>query len=471
MCDPEEAPRAVADLARLWPLLGRPIAFHRRLVDLTGSIKATLMLSQAIYWMRHGKDIRQHDGWFFKTMEQWRWETGLSRHEQVRARARLREIKVLQERMQKLPAKLHFRVDGEALAALFSDYLGRRYPCIVWDDAALVAELLGPALPFHRALSVLTADVNAALFLSRALYCVRNVVRNSPSGWFPTSTVQWQADAGLSRREQETARNSLRRLGVIEEMHKGIPPRRWARVDVGRLTELLSEVGASGKTELARLHKSGNQGCGNPTNSIGANRQPRMRDSHNQYGHNPANLIAVNRHNSLPVSANLYMDLITGTKTTQPPPTTVVREAVRQVSDETRGSGGLIFPNALLPEERPAAQALVMRCPDLAQALLDELAGRMSTNAIRTSPIAYLRGMVQRAQAGNFVQEQGVRIAAARRQIEESKLLRERQAADERQLRAERARPEYQARVAERRAEIRRILNVMPQARNRSKTS
>ena len=379
-------------------------------------------------------------------MEQWRWETGLSRHEQVRARARLREIKVLQERMQKLPAKLHFRVDGEALAALFSDHLGRRYPCIVWDDAALVAELLGPALPFHRALSVLTADVNAALFLSRALYCVRNVVRNSPGGWFPTSTVQWQADAGLSRREQETARNSLRRLGVIEEMHKGIPPRRWARVDVGRLTELLSEVGASGKTELARLHKSGNQGCGNPTISIGATRQPRMRESHNQYGHKPADLVAANRHNSLPVSANLYMDLITSTKTTQPPPMTVVREAVRRVSEETRG-GGLIFPNALLPEEMPAAQALVMRCPDLAQALLDELAGRMSTNAIRTSPIAYLRGMVQRAQAGDFVQEQGVRIAAARRQLEEAKLLRDRQADDERKLRAERARPEYQARV------------------------
>src|SRR5476651_828751 len=98
MGDPEDSLHAVADLARLWPLLGRPIAFHRRLVDLTGSIKASLMLSQAIYWMRHGKDIRQHDGWFFKTMEQWHWETGLSRHEQLGARARLRELNVLQER-------------------------------------------------------------------------------------------------------------------------------------------------------------------------------------------------------------------------------------------------------------------------------------------------------------------------------------------------------------------------------------
>lgn len=273
MYDPKQSPHAVADLARLWPLLGRPIAFHRRLVDLTGSIKASLMLSQAIYWTRHGKDVQNHHGWFFKTMDQWRWETGLSRHEQVGARTRLRELKLLQERTQRLPATLHFRVDGETLAARFSLHLGRRYPCIVWDDDALIAELLGPVLPFHRTLTTVTGDVNAALFLSRALYCVRSIVRQSPSGWFPTSTVQWQAEAGLSRREQETARSTLRRLGVIEETLKGIPARQWARVDTGRLIACLSEVSADAKRELAQLHKTCKQGCGNPTYRIGGNRQ------------------------------------------------------------------------------------------------------------------------------------------------------------------------------------------------------
>lgn len=463
MGDSAESRHAVADLARLWPLLGRPIAFHRRLVDLTGSIKASLMLSQAIYWTRHGKDIRQHDGWFFKTMEQWHCETGLSRHEQAGARARLRELKVLQERTQKLPATLHYRVDGVALAALLSDLLGRRYACIVWDDDAVVAELLGPVLPFHRALSMLTADVNAALFLSRALSCVRSIVRRSPDAWFQTSTTQWEVDAGLSRREQETARNTLRRLGVIDEMHKGIPPRRWTRVDIKCLIELLSEASARGKRGLARLHKTGKQGCGIPTNCIGGIRQTRMVDSRNQYERKPANLIAENRHNCLPVSANLYGDLITRTITTQPPPSPAASDEARREAGEPRG-GELIFPNALLPEERSAAKTLVMRCPHVAQALLDELAGRMSTNAIRASPIGYLRGMVQRAQAGNFVLELGVRIAAGRRQREEAELLREKRANEERQFRAERASPEHQVRVAQRRAEIRRILDSMPKS-------
>ena len=470
MRDPEESHHALAELARLWPLLGRPIAFHRRLVDLTGSIKASLMLSQAIYWMRHGKDIRQHDGWFFKTMEQWHWETGLSRHEQLGARARLRELNVLQERLQRLPATLHFRVNGEALAALLSESLGRRYPCIDWDDDALVAELLGPVVPFHRALSTLTTNVNAALFLSRALYCVRSIARQSPNAWFQTSTAQWQLEAGLSRREQETARNTLRRLGVIEEMHKGIPPRRWARVDIGRLIELLSEASAGGKSELAQLHKTGNPGCGIPTNSNGANRQTRMRDSHQQYGRKPANLVAESRRNCLPVSANLYMNLITRTMTTQPPPTNPAGEENPQAPDEPRGSGELIFPNALLPQERPGANALVMRCPHLAQALLDELAGRMSTNAIRASPLGYLRGMVQRAQAGDFVLELGVRIAAGRRQREEAAVLRQTQATEDLQLRRARANPEYQAKVGKRRDEIRRMLDAMAKSGNGSKT-
>jgi len=70
------ADTASALLTTIWPLLGRHIAFHRRLVDLTGNVKAALLLSQAVYWTRHGRDIAQRDGWFHKTAEQWELELG-----------------------------------------------------------------------------------------------------------------------------------------------------------------------------------------------------------------------------------------------------------------------------------------------------------------------------------------------------------------------------------------------------------
>ena len=46
---PSEVSRSTAPLAVVWPLLGRHIAFHRRLVDLTASVKAALLLSQSLY--------------------------------------------------------------------------------------------------------------------------------------------------------------------------------------------------------------------------------------------------------------------------------------------------------------------------------------------------------------------------------------------------------------------------------------
>ena len=78
-----------APLSVIWPLLGRHIAFHRRLVDLTSSVKAALLLSQSIYWTRHGRDIARNGGWFHKTTEQWAIETGLSPKEQASAREQM----------------------------------------------------------------------------------------------------------------------------------------------------------------------------------------------------------------------------------------------------------------------------------------------------------------------------------------------------------------------------------------------
>src|SRR5437868_3577088 len=85
-------------LAALWPLLGRPIALHRKLVDLCDGVKAALMLSQAIYWTRKGIAITEMDGWFYKRMEDWRTEVGLKRRSQEHARRRLLAMGVMEER-------------------------------------------------------------------------------------------------------------------------------------------------------------------------------------------------------------------------------------------------------------------------------------------------------------------------------------------------------------------------------------
>ncbi len=118
------------------------------------------------------------------------------------------------------------------------------------------------------------------------------------------------------------------------------------------------------------------------------------------------------------------------------------------VADGPDGGGGdLIFPSEMLSQERAAARRLLRDSGDLAQALLDELAGRLQSHAVRSSPVAYLRGLIARAKAGTFLPELGLRIASERQQTQKSAEQRHAREAEQRRQEIERATPEYQARV------------------------
>ncbi len=124
----------------------------------------------------------------------------------------------------------------------------------------------------------------------------------------------------------------------------------------------------------------------------------------------------------------------------------------------------MIFPERLLLAEQQAiAQLLAVLATGAggdavaAQTLLDELAGRLQTERVR-SPVAYLRGLIQRAAAGQFVPELAPRVAAERdRRRREAEALRA-QKVEERRLAAERTTPEYQARERERRERVGALL-------------
>lgn len=96
-------------------VLDRPIAFQRAFVSLGAGITGALMLSQALYWSKRTDD---GDGWFYKTMEEWTSETGMTRSEQEGARRKLVSAGVLEEKKQGVPCRLFFRVNLDAIAAI-----------------------------------------------------------------------------------------------------------------------------------------------------------------------------------------------------------------------------------------------------------------------------------------------------------------------------------------------------------------
>ncbi len=438
-------------LAVIWPLLGRHIAFHRRLVDLTSSVKAALLLSQTIYWTRHGRDLDHSAGWFMKTVAQWELETGLTEREQATARERLRRMALFAERRVGVPAKLHFCLDTDRLAALLSTRVGRACGSLDWSDGVAVAALLGPALAYHRSLARIARSVHAGLLLSRALHLTRLQAAQRLDGWATRSTSQWTDDLGLTRREQEGARHDLADIGVWEEVYAGFPPRLGARVRLDTVLALLAGLAPVSERALAGL---GQFDCGDPAHQDAQNRGTSRWESHHLDPTKPPIQFRRIRHHSSDETAIPLIQRSTSVSV-QPPHT---REEVSTQCPQQRG-GELIFPESLQPEERAAALLLIERCGDQAQALLDELTARMQANAIRTTPIAYLRGLVARASAGTFEPAAGLRITAARRRHQEDALERQQRDLEAQRLAAERASPEYLAKMATRRAEIRQWLD------------
>jgi hypothetical protein len=55
-------------------ILAHPIAFHACLVDVSGSVNAGIMLSQAIYWSTKSGES---DGSFWKEQKDWYEETSV----------------------------------------------------------------------------------------------------------------------------------------------------------------------------------------------------------------------------------------------------------------------------------------------------------------------------------------------------------------------------------------------------------
>lgn len=86
----------------------RSILFQPGLALALDSVTAALLLGQLLYWHEKGK---RKDGWVYKTMQEMREETGLSRTQQETAIKRCRELEVLEYKIAGIPAKRHFKIN------------------------------------------------------------------------------------------------------------------------------------------------------------------------------------------------------------------------------------------------------------------------------------------------------------------------------------------------------------------------
>ena len=102
-------------------LLKRPIAYHGILAKALRSVPAAVMVSQALYWQE--KASAAGSEWFYITAEDWYDQTGVTPESQHTARKMLRTLGFWSEKRIGIPAKMHYKIDLDALVTVIYRYL------------------------------------------------------------------------------------------------------------------------------------------------------------------------------------------------------------------------------------------------------------------------------------------------------------------------------------------------------------
>ena len=93
------------------------------------------------------------------------------------------------------------------------------------------------------------------------------------------------------------------------------------------------------------------------------------------------------------------------------------QNAPQNLNASSGSNSELFYPKQLTLKERELAKTqLAPVLEKVGQEILDELAARLNANSIKSSPLAYMRALITRAQHGQFTPEAGVRVALARDQ-------------------------------------------------------
>lgn len=93
----------------------KAIAYQPGLTIVFKSHAVGILLNQLLFWHEKGS---KPGGWVYKTIDEMRLETGLSRSQQDTAIEKLKSYEILETKLAGIPAKRHFRLDFENLLNL-----------------------------------------------------------------------------------------------------------------------------------------------------------------------------------------------------------------------------------------------------------------------------------------------------------------------------------------------------------------
>ncbi|MCF4310339.1 DNA-binding protein [Acinetobacter baumannii] len=160
-------------------------------------------------------------------------------------------------------------------------------------------------IAFNKHYVFLGCGINGALMLSQLVYWTSRT--KDSEGWIFKTHHEWTQETGLTRREQDTARATLKSLKFISEKKMGVPCRVYYRVERENLYQALIEYSES--IDINSMHNSAilnaqnsHTECTNPPDCMHNSAILNAQNSHTECTnppdcmHNSAILNAQNSH-------------------------------------------------------------------------------------------------------------------------------------------------------------------------------
>ncbi|NBI43868.1 DNA replication protein [[Haemophilus] felis] len=112
---------------------------------------------------------------------------------------------------------------------------------------------IGRSIAYRPKLAKLFGGATAEIFFEQILYW-QDKAENQDLGVYKTQ-AELEEETGLSRKEQETARQKLRAIGVLIETYKRLEHRIYYKIDMVKLNDLLKTF-ANVQSELSPMPES-----------------------------------------------------------------------------------------------------------------------------------------------------------------------------------------------------------------------
>ena len=137
----------------------------------------------------------------------------------------------------------------------------------------ILLELLDKPIAFQRSFLKI-GNANCALFLSQCFHWQKHT-KEEFDGWFCRTIEQFEHEMGLTRREQESVKKTLKSKNILFTEMRGTPAKLWLKLDLDLIYEILTNSEVMEKTPSkdaqkrhASLHENAIQGCTKPPCSI-----------------------------------------------------------------------------------------------------------------------------------------------------------------------------------------------------------